>query len=305
MADLVVGDSILSEELANKLGIGFVKVETIKYSEGEIKTKLDIKTPNELTGKDVLICLSKSRSSADANDYIVKASFVINTLKDLKVNTVDIVLPYLNYARQEKQYLVGEPVSLAYSSKLYDGVSRIFVINSHLFGKNDLKKYFPDHAIFDVDCTPVFADFFEKHTDNPVVVGPDEGSLHLVKSLSKNIICEFYVLAKTRDTSTGKIEITPNSLNVTGKDVIIYDDLTSTGSTLKATYDIIEKLNPKNIDIAVIHLWGKAAIEKLSKLSKVRNIVTSNTFTTDSNLGKIIELSIADFLANYIKKIYR
>lgn len=296
MIDLVVGDSKFSIEIAKKLGKPHVNIETTIYQDGEVKPTIIVNSEKEIKNKNVLLCLSRSRFKPDTNDYTIRLYFVLNSLRELNSKTITIIIPYMNYTRQTKNHFIGEPLSLNYFLKLFDNVS-IITVNSHLFGKDDFYKH-SESKIFDIDCTKVFAAYHKGKIKNPVIIGPDKGSLNMVKILANNLGCNYYCLEKTRDKKTSEIKISkPTDMMVGGKDVIIYDDLTATGNTIKATYDIIEKLNPKTISIGIVHLWGEQSIEKLLSLPKVKSIITTNSFVNDKNLNsKVTELSIVDVI---------
>ena len=305
--NLVVGKDEFSRKLAEQLNTKALSFHVIIYPEGEIKPTLELSSTKEVEGKKVLVVSRTDRFDPKPNDLITETELVVHTLKELGASRIDIFMPYMFYARQDKMFLLGEPVSLAAKAEQFEswGISNLFTFNSHLFSKEDvsLQDYFNRIKVHDISAAKIFSDYLQTmNLVDPFVLGPDEGSKKMVSELARYLNAEYGFLKKERDRVSGKIKIeTPDFLNnLKGRDIVIYDDLTATGGTVSKVYEIIKDCEVKRVFVCLVHLLTENAIKKL------KNISFDEIITTDSLAGKtddFTELSLIPSISEYISSL--
>jgi len=143
------------------------------------------------------------------------------------------------------------------------------------------------------DLAKEFKDF---SSSNSIVIGPDRESKAFVEDFCQKFPAEKIVFEKTRDVKTGKISfLFDKNYDFTGKDVIIVDDIVSTGRTILQAAEIAQKFKAKTISFAFVHsIFGDKAVEELSKINP-KKIVFTNTLESSRFALDIIK-PIAKYL---------
>jgi len=273
MEKLIIGDD-LGRALSQELNLPFVSVEGRVFADGEIQPRLE----KEEKAQEVILIIQKKQKE-DINAYLIKYFLLLRKIKEFAEKTIAI-MPYLPYARQDSIFREGEPLSSLYVAELIEENADIFITcNMHEHRKKigDLFKI-PAHNIF------VFEDMAEKFKDflpsDSVVIGPDEEAKAFVDNFCKNFLAAKIVIKKTRDFKTGKINfIYPEKMaeRLKEKDVIIVDDIISTGNTILETAQAIKTFQPKTISFAFVHsIFGDKAIDQLAVVNP-KKIVFTNT----------------------------
>jgi len=301
IVDVVIGelDDGFTEELANELGALFFPVDVTKYLEGEIKPSIKAEE-KDIRNRNVLVAFRDDRFSPDPNKYTMQNMFVLNTIRRARPKDVNLFIPYMYYARQDKAFLPGEPASLRDIAKLYSDtlISNLFTINSHLYGKEEgknLKEFLRPSLVkpnvygfveaHDIGSARAFEYQLKAYNsvrNAPVIVGPDLGSIKMVKDLAACFDSEYMCFGQKRDLKTGEKRIEHKPLNISdieGRDVVIYDDVTVSGGTLRRAYNVVKEHEPERVFIAVAHLIGWDAVKALIDLD-ADALITTDSFKT-------------------------
>ncbi len=143
------------------------------------------------------------------------------------------LLPYLAYARQDRRFLPGEPVSVRALLRALHGVGVRGLVTVDVHKEESLRD-FPGVAV-NVDPSPAFAEYLRGRGyagADVVVIGPDRGALARARRLGERLGAAYDYLEKARDRVTGEVTYRPKQVDVRGKKVVIVDDIVSTGGTL-------------------------------------------------------------------------
>jgi ribose-phosphate pyrophosphokinase len=233
----------------------------------------------------------------------MKIYFVTKLLREYNVNEINLLLPYMFYSRQDKQFLPGETKSFSSIVDLYEilGISKIITVNSHLYGKQPLlQSFFKKIKVYDLSPVIIFADYLKtKNLSSPIVIGPGKGTNTLIEELANLLDADFESLEKERDHKTQKIIMKPPESNLKNRDVIIYDDVSASGETPLKAFELVQACKPNRIFIALPHLIAKVGIEKLQNLNC--ELITSDSFISEQK--RFTELSLISLVSNYIKKL--
>ncbi|PKP59165.1 MAG: ribose-phosphate pyrophosphokinase [Candidatus Altiarchaeales archaeon HGW-Altiarchaeales-1] len=265
-----------------------------KFPDGEFYARVISNIENE----DCVVVQSIYNS-----DEFLKAILILDAIKRSKAKSINLVIPYLTYMRQDKIFLKGEALSAEVILKnLNSYADKIFLINSHnqQFRKSRKFKY-EGIEIYNMDAFSEIAKYF-KNLKNPKVISPDEGALDTAKECGKILKCESNYLVKKRDRVTGKIVIEDKNLGVEGKDVLIADDIISSGGTMIEALKIIKKQNPASINLACVHGVFCDNENFLILKTLADELVATNSIPNKVAKIDLSELIAGELAENLIKK---
>jgi len=242
----------LGRKVANILKSRVIPVVSKTFPDGESYIRLD----NEIENKEVVI-VQTTGPPQDA--HIMQLFLMVDAAKDLGAERVITVVPYLAYARQDKRFLPGEAISIETFIKLIEtsGTDRFLTVNIHEEG---ILKRFSVPAE-NLSAMTLLAEYFKKkRLTGAFSLAPDKGALKLVKEANKVLHGGCGWLRKERDRLTGEIRVEEKRFDIEGKDVIIFDDIISTGGTTAAAVYILKKQGARRVYVACVHplLVGEA-----------------------------------------------
>jgi len=307
--NVVIGDEndSFSREIADRLDAEFVEVRTERFKDTEIKASLKLEPVQEFKEKKGLVVQRIDRLNPNQNDCIVKIMQIIGSLRRMAYSEIDLLTPYMFYDRQHDISSLGDPLSLRDIGNLYSSlkISNFFTVNSHILGKPDdnLRLYFKSlHiSVYDINPARLFAEHLrKKNLKNPLVVGPDEGSEKMVQDLSKQLNADYVCLKTERNRETGEVTIIDGDKlkDAEGRDVVIYDDKTSTGEKIWKVYLELEHHKPRKAYIAIVHLLGDG-------IGRLRDLYSDGIITTNSLISGPTELHetipLESLISDYIK----
>ena len=277
----------LAKELSKKIKANFVKSEIRVFPDGESKITLIGKL-----SKKKSIVVQSIYPPVDTN--LVQALSLITKAKE-NSSEVIAVIPYMGYARQDREFLPGEIVTMNVLGKLFKsaGASKIIIVDIHsLIGL----KYFTIKTK-NVTAIPDLAEYFKKLSlKNPLVVSPDQGGKERAKEFAKEFNSDYIALEKIRDKKTGKVKIkTKNLADVENRDLILVDDMISTGGSIIKATQFLKKQKCKRIYVACTHALLMNDAENKIKKAGVTSIISTNTIP-----GKTSKVDISKAIAKAI-----
>jgi ribose-phosphate pyrophosphokinase len=259
----------LARKLSRKIKANLVKSEVRVFADGESKITLSGKLSKRKT-----IVVQSIYPPVDTN--LVQALSLISKAKETSSEVI-AVIPYMGYARQDREFLPGEIVTMKVLGKLFKGAgaSKIIAVDIHsMIGF----KHFTIKTK-NVSAIPDLAQYFKKLSlNNPLVVSPDQGGKDRAKEFAKNFESEYIALEKKRDRKTGKVTIkTKNSDQVAGRDLILVDDMISTGGSIIKATQFLKKQKCKRVYVACTHALLMNDAEKKIRKAGVTRIISANT----------------------------
>ncbi|MDP6327983.1 MAG: ribose-phosphate pyrophosphokinase [Nitrosopumilus sp.] len=273
MSNVSVISGKSSEELAKKLSKR-IKANLIKstirvFPDGESKITLSGKI-----SKKKSIVVQSIYPPVDSN--LIQALSLISKAKEISSEVI-AVIPYLGYARQDREFLSGEIVTMKVLAKLFKGVGASKIIAVDIHSVIGLKHF----TIKSKNVTAIsdLVKYFKKlNLKDPVVVSPDQGGKDRAQEFAKEFGSEFIALEKKRDRKTGKVQIkTKNTDEVMGRDLILVDDMISTGGSIINATQFLKKQKCKQVYVACTHALLMNNAEKKIKNAGVTKIVSTNT----------------------------
>ena len=277
----------LARKLSKKINGNLVKTEIRVFPDGESKITLK----GNLSKKRSVVVQSMF-PPVDRN--LVQALALISKAKEVSSEVI-AVIPYMGYARQDREFLPGEIVTMKVLGKLFKsaGASKVIAVDIHsMIGLKHftIKKQ-------NVSAIPNLVQYFKKLSlKDPLVVSPDQGGKERAKEFAKNLGTEFIALEKKRDRKTGKVEIkTTNVDEVKDRDLILVDDMISTGGSIIKATQFLKKQKCKKIYVACTHALLMNEAEK-----KIRKAGVTKIISTNSIPGKTSVVDVSSTIAKAI-----
>lgn len=259
----------LARKLAKKLKASYVSSELRVFPDGEGKITISAKPRN---GK--IIIVSSTHPPVDSN--LMQTLSLVSKAREFSRHVI-CVIPYMGYARQDREFLPGEVVTLSVIAKLLQaaGASKVIVVDIH--SKLGLKHF--RIPITNVSAVSELARYFRKmRLIEPLVVSPDSGGAIRAKEFARFFGTSFISLQKQRDRKTGKVEIkTTNLSQVKGRDLILVDDMISTGGSIIKATEFLKKQRCGRVFVACTHALLIDSAEKKIRKAGVSKIVSTNT----------------------------
>ena len=277
----------LAKKVAKKLGANLIKSELRVFPDGESKITLKGKPQ-----KNKIIVVQSTYPPVDEN--LVQTLAIISKASEYGTEVI-AVMPYMGYARQDREFLPGEVITMKVIAKLFKsvGTSKIIVVDIHsMIGL----KYFNIKSK-NVTAIPDLAKYFSKlKLRNPLVVSPDHGGKERAKEFAKFLNTEYITLEKQRDRKTGKVAIKSTNFDeIAGRDLILVDDMISTGGSIIKSTEFLKKQKCARVFVACTHALLRNGAEKKIKNAGVTKIISTNTIP-----GKTSLVDVSDTIAKAI-----
>ena len=281
-------EGALAKSIAKKINASFSQIGVSKFPDGEVK----ITIPSSVRGKVVVLV----RSLLPANDALIEVIFSAQELRNRGVKKITLVSPYLGYMRQDVAFHRGEVISAQGMARLLSKhVDRIVTIDPHLHRIKALSKVF-SISTKTISSVGVISDYIKKKINNVVIVGPDSESSQWDKKVAQLVHAPFIVLNKERKSSY-KVKIKfDDRFPVKGRNVVIIDDIISTGRTLLKTINHLKQFKPRGIYCFGVHgLFVGDASSRLVKSGA--KIICTNTVP-----NKFDKIDISGIVSEILKK---
>jgi ribose-phosphate pyrophosphokinase len=293
MIELIVVPGPASRELGRKIAellkTKVVRVEFKRFPDGESYIRFDGGVENE----DVVIVQT---TSSPQNENFVQLFLIADNAKDMKAKTITTVVPYFAYSRQDKRFRPGEAFSVKTIVTLLEacGVHRIITVNAH--NPTVLRDF--KIRVDDLSAVSLLAEHF-KNKGFDGAFSLSLGKKARVVAAEANIVLKGghgYVETR-RDRLTGKVTVERKTLSVKDRDVIIFDDIISSGGTMIRAIKWVREQGAKSVYAACVHplLVGDAK-DKIMK-SGADGIVGTDCVPSTVSLVSVAPL-IAKALAN-------
>ena len=288
----------LSKDIAKHLKLRLVNTNIRRFSDGEIYIEIN----ENIRGNSVFVIQSTSNP---ANDNLMELLLVIDALKDLQQKNITAVIPYYGYARQDRKVAPRTSISAKVVANLITnaGASRVVTVDLHA---GQIQGFF-DMPVDNLFTTPLFAKHIKKKLKNKklICVSPDVGGVQRTRGLATRLKADLAIIDKRRP-APGKSEVMNIIGDVKGKTCIIVDDIIDSGGTIVNAANALKRSGASDVYVFITHaVLSGDAVNKIKK-SKIKKLVITDTINNSSkikNNNKIEVLSIAQLMAEAIKRI--
>ncbi len=260
------GSLEFAEGLAKNLGAELTVAEHKTFPDGETYVRVK---PESVDWAIVVQTMSRPQDTS-----IIQALLLADALGGIGVNRLTLVAPYTAYARQDKRFLPGEPISIGVLLRVLSsvGYSDFYTVEIH---KEEALSAFPGNA---KSIFPFIYMAEKAGLDSDVVfLAPDIGALKRVERVARHFGAKYDYLVKKRDRVTGEIQVETKHLDVRGVRVVIVDDIISTGGTISRATSMLLEQGAESVEVLVAHaVMAGGALERLKKVG-VKRVYAANT----------------------------
>ena len=286
----------LGEEIAEYLGLTLSECSTVRFADGEIM--VDIK--ETVRGHDVFVV---QPTTNPVNESYMELLILIDALRRASAKTINVIMPYYGYSRQDRKARAREPISAKLVANLIQtaGASRVLAMDLHAA---QIQGFF-DIPIDNFEALPIMVQYFkDKQIEDVVVVSPDHGGTTRARKFAIYFDAPIAIIDKRRPRPN-VAEVMNIIGEVKGKNVILVDDIIDTAGTITIAAKALREAGAKDIYVACSHpILSHPAIERITE-SPIKELVTTNSIklTEDKKTDKVVQLSIAKIFGQGILNI--
>lgn len=280
-----------ARRLAQAANMTAVPVERHRFPDGEIKLRM----PATLPAHVVIL-----RSLNDPNEKLLELLLVAQTARSLGASRLTLVAPYLAYMRQDIAFQPGEAISQrivgGFLAGLFDAV---ITVDPHLHRVASLREAVPAAHAIALSAAPLLSDWIAAHRPRALLIGPDEESVQWIAMAAARHGFDHAVCRKIRhgDRSV-EVELPP--MNVTGRHVVLLDDVASTGHTVARAAQQLLAAGAASVDVAVTHALFSGDALQVMQDAGVNEVWSTDCVAHPSNV-----VSMAGTLAEALEELQK
>lgn len=287
----------LAEKVAKHMGVPLGKVNVDHFSDGEIKINIE----ESVRGNDVYIIQS---TSAPVNDNLMELLIMVDALRRASAATINVVIPYYGYARQDRKVRSREPITAKLVADMLqtDGITRVVALDLHAAQIQGFFDVPVDHLM----GAPLLADYLiQRGLDKDVVVvSPDHGGVTRARALAEFLGAPIAIIDKRRPKAN-VAQIMNIIGDVKGKTAIMIDDMIDTAGTITKGAQALIDAGAKEVYACCTHpVLSGPAIQRLQD-SPIKEVIVTDSIQLpdDKKISKIKQISIAPLISDAIVRI--
>ena len=284
-------------EVCNYLNIEPGKVDVKHFADGETLVELG----ESVRGKRCYVIQSTSKP---VNEHLMELLICLDALRRSSATEITCIIPYYGYARQDRKAMPRQPITAKLVASMLEtaGANRVVTFDLHAA---QIQGFF-NCPVDDLTTVPMMGQYFRRkklNVDETVVVSPDHGGVKRARTLAEIIGCPLAIIDKRRPRAN-EVEACNIIGDVSGKNVIIVDDICDTGGSLLAASNILKDHGARDIYVCITHgLFSNDAARRIEE-SPIKEVVVTNTIVTPkeelAKTSKITTLSIGWMLSKLI-----
>lgn len=266
------------------------------FSDGETWVKVN----ENIRGNDVFVIQPTNSPASNIMELLV----MLDAVRRASPKRVTAVIPYFGYARQDRKDQPRVAITAKLMANLISqaGAERILTMDLH---SAQIQGFFDipfDHLF----ASPVFVEYVrEKMPNDLVVVAPDIGSVKMARAYAQRLNASLALVDKRR-TGHDETEVMNLIGDVAGKNVVIFDDIISTGSTLVKAAQAIKERGALRIYACITHaVFGKDTMKRIDDSVLEELVVTNTVYHAPDTLSpRVRVLSVGNLLGEAIRRIH-
>jgi len=287
----------LSKEIADYIGVPLGDAEVLRFSDGEIRIKLN----ESVRGCDAFILQSTCKP---VNDNLMEILVMTDALKRASAKSINVVIPYYGYARQDRKARSRDPITAKLVANLIEtaGAHRVISMDLHA---TQIQGFFDipvDHLV----AVNLLGRYFKaKGIQKPVVVSPDHGGVVRARKLADYLSAPLAIIDKRRPEPNVS-EVMNIIGEIEGRTAILIDDIIDTAGTIVLAANALKEYGAEEVYACATHpVLSGPAMERIDK-SPIRELVVTNTIPLHHAeiSPKVKVLSVAGIIGEAIIRIH-
>lgn len=289
----------LAEKIAAAVGVELGKSSVTQFSDGEIQVNIE----ESIRGSHVYVIQS---TSSPVNDNLMELLIMIDALKRASAKTINVVMPYYGYARQDRKARAREPITAKLVANMIQkaGATRMLTLDLHAVQIQGFFDIPVDHLM----GAPLIANYFlEKGIkgDDVVVVSPDHGGVTRARKLAEFLKSPIAIIDKRRPKAN-----VAEVMNIIGqvkvKTCVLIDDMIDTAGTITLAANALKEAGATSVYASCTHpVLSGPALQRIEDSAIERLVVTDSIYLPeDRKIDKIDEVSVGGLMGDAIKRIH-
>ncbi|WP_226584180.1 ribose-phosphate diphosphokinase [Halobacillus litoralis] len=286
----------LAEEISDILDVPIGESSVVRFSDGEVQINIE----ESVRGDDIYLIQSTSQP---VNEHLMELLIMVDALKRASAKTINVVIPYFGYARQDRKARPREPITAKLIANLLEkaGISRVITLDLHA---PQIQGFF-NTPVDQLLGVPILAQYYkEKDIKDLVVVAPDTSGLRRARRMA-NILDAPIAFVDKRRPAPNTAEVMNVVGEIEGKNAIIVDDMIDTAGTVTQAAEALMANGIRDIYACGTHaVLSDPAVSKIDE-SPIKELVVTNSIfmPEEKKIEKIKSLSVAPLLADALLRV--
>lgn len=279
----------MAQAIGSALGWPAAPIDRHRFPDGESRLRL----PPQLPPRVVLL-----RGLQQPNDRLAELMLAAAGARELGAVHLTLVSPYLGYMRQDAAFTPGEVVSQRHLGRaLASWFDAVLTVDPHLHRVASMDEVLPGCQGVVVSAAPLLGQWIAQHVPGALLLGPDAESAQWVGAAAAAAGLSHAVCDKVR-RGDREVEVATPQVDVSGRAVVLVDDVASTGRTLSAAARGALQRGAATVDVAVTHaLFVDDALGHLLR-DGVRHVWSTDCVPHPSNV-----IEVAPLLASALREL--
>ena len=288
------GSTYLAEKIAEEYGVPLGKVSLSHYSDGEFQPSFE----ESIRGLRVFLVCSTFPNA----DNLMELLLMIDAAKRASARHITAVMPYFGWARQDRKDKPRVPIGAKLVAKLLEsaGATRIMTMDLHA----DQIQGFFEKPVDHLFASTIFVPHVKAmNLDNLTIASPDMGGSKRAYAYSKFLGSDVVICYKQRKEAN-KIETMELIGDVTGKNIVLVDDMIDTGGTLTKAADVMMERGAVSVRAICTHpILSGDAYEKIEN-SQLKELIVTDSIPLKQQSPKIRVVSCAGLFAEVMGMVH-
>jgi len=288
----------LTTEICKILGVEPGLASLYSFSDGENYAQID----ENVRGADVFIV---QPTSVPVNDNLMELLIMLDAFRRSSASRITAVMPYYGYARQDRKDKPRVPITSKLVADLITaaGADRVLTMDLHAPQIQGFFNIPVDHLF----AAPVLIRHLKTlEMEDLTIVSPDAGGVERARAYAKRLSASLAIVDKRR-VEKNQTQVMNIIGEVEGRNIVIVDDIIDTAGTLIHTVEALTKEGAKSVSAVCTHaVLSGPAVDRINE-STLQQVIATNTMPTadkEAECSRLTTLSIADLLAEAIKRIH-